>query len=91
MKEEKSHTHKHHEQSKSSNPNTKLWIMAIALALLIAISGVQAVQLVGLKNKLNEDLKEIAGSSTSKNVVSTGSSSSLNNNLNNLPSMVGGC
>jgi len=82
--------HKHHEHA-SKNKNTKLWIMAVALGLLIVISGVQAFELVSLKNKLNEDLTGLVEGS-SKQTISTGSSSgSLNDNLDSLPSMVGGC
>tara|TARA_Y100000294_G_scaffold170627_1_gene183137 strand:- start:155 stop:481 length:327 start_codon:yes stop_codon:yes gene_type:complete len=91
--EHKPHEHKPHEHKTTgnSNPNMKLLIMAIALALLIVISGVQAAQLVGLKNKLNVDLKEIAASGSKSTVSTGGSSNTLNNNLDNLPSMVGGC
>lgn len=79
--------HKHHEKSHSSS--TKLWIMAIALGLLIVISAVQAVGLVSLKNKLNSEMGTFTAGS-SKSTVSTGSES-LSKNLENLPSMVGGC
>jgi len=79
--------HAHHEEHKSSNPNMKLWIMAVAIGLLIVISGVQAIELVSLKNKLSE-VEELGVSSKS---ASTGSSDDLSNNLKNLPSMVGGC
>ncbi|HJO01557.1 MAG: hypothetical protein QF655_03935 [Candidatus Woesearchaeota archaeon] len=78
--------HKHHEKSRSSN--TKLWIMAVALGLLIVISAVQAVGLVSLKNRLDNEITTLA--STSKSTVSTGGES-LSKNLENLPSMVGGC
>ena len=79
--------HAHHEEHKSSNPNMKLWIMAIVLGLLVILSGVQAVELVSLKNKLG---KEITALGSSKSSVST-SSGSLTDNVKNLPSMVGGC
>ena len=86
------HRHKIHHRAdkKDENPNMKLLIMTIALALLIIISGVQAVQLVGLKTKLNANLEDMA-ISASKTKVSTGSSGSLSKNLENLPTMVGGC
>lgn len=80
-------THKHHEE-KSHKSNSKMWIMAIALGLLIVISAVQAVELVSLKNQLDNEITTLA--STSKSIVSTGSES-LSKNLENLPSMVGGC
>ena len=81
--------HKHYAEHKKSK-NTKFWIMAVALGLLMVISGVQAFELVSLKNKLNTDLSELVESS-SKKTISTKSGGSLSDNLNNLPSMVGGC
>ena len=80
--------HKHHEEHAHNKPNMKLWIMAVAIGLLIILSGVQAVELVSLKNKLD---KEITALGSSKSTVSTGSSGSLSDNIKNLPSMVGGC
>jgi len=90
---EKSHetkkTHGHNHHGKKDKSSMKMLIMAVALVLLIAISGVQAIQLTSLKEKMNEDLSELAAT---KKTVSTGhSSGSLSDNLNNLPSMVGGC
>ena len=79
--------HTHHIAVKSGNTNIKLLIMAIALGLLIIISGVQAVELVSLKNKLNTELTTLAANS--KSTVPT--SGTLKDNLKNLPSMVGGC
>lgn len=61
--------------------------MAIVLGLLIVISGVQAIQLVSLRNQLDNEITTL---STSKSTVSTGSDT-LSKNLQNLPSMVGGC
>ena len=69
--------------------NTKLWIMAIALGLLIIISGVQAIELVSLKNKINTEIGDIKISSSSTSTSS--SSGSLQQNIQNLPTMVGGC
>ena len=79
--------HAQHEEHAHHKPGMKLWIMAIALGLLIILSGVQAVELVSLKNKLD---KEITALGSSKSSVST-SSGSLADNVKNLPSMVGGC
>ncbi len=79
--------HKHHEGHTHHKPTVKLWIMAAAIGLLIILSGIQAVELVSLKNKLD---KEITALGSSKSAVSTGSSG-LKDNLKNLPSMVGGC
>ncbi len=78
--------HKHHVEHTHNKPNIKLWIMAAAIGLLIILSGVQAVELVSLKNKLDN---EITALGSSKSAASAGNS--LNENLNNLPSMVGGC
>jgi hypothetical protein len=75
---------------KSQRKNTKTWILVIALGLLIVISGVQAIELVNLKNKLNKEITALAP--RSRGTISTGSSSTkLSENLRNLPSMVGGC
>lgn len=85
------HHHKvtHHPKAK---PNTKLWVMAIALGLLIVVAGVQAIELVGLKNKLNSEVSTLAVSGKSAPTISTGKSSgTLSKNLQNLPTMVGGC
>lgn len=69
--------------------NTKLWIMAVVLGLLIVVSVVQAVELVSLKNTINTKLTGLAVAEPS---ISAGSSSTnLQKNLQNLPSMVGGC
>jgi|TARA_B100001971_G_C18204352_1_gene546614 ABC-type nickel/cobalt efflux system permease component RcnA len=93
-KKHEHHTeHKHHEHEHTSkNKNTKLWIMAVALGLLIVISGVQAFELVSLKNKLSDEGLTGLVEGSSKQTISTGSSSgTLNDNLDSLPSMVGGC
>ena len=79
--------HAHHEEHEHHKPNMKLWIMAIILGLLIVLSGVQAIELVSLKNKLNNEITTLA--KTSKSTVSTGGG--LSDNIKNLPSMVGGC
>ena len=81
------HEHEHHEGHPHNKPGMKLWIMAIVLGLLIILSGIQSVELVSLKNKLD---KEITVLGSSKSAASAGSSG-LKDNLKNLPSMVGGC
>ena len=63
--------------------------MAVALGLLIIISGVQAVELVSLKNKINTDIGDIKVSSSS--TPASSSSGNLQQNIQNLPTMVGGC
>jgi flagellar basal body-associated protein FliL len=77
------------EHKTKEKPDKKLWIMVIALGLLIVVAGVQAIELVGLKNKVNT---ELTGLSIAKPTSSSSSgSSTLQKNLQNLPSMVGGC
>ena len=78
-------THKpvHHTKSSGSN---KFMIMAILLGLLIIVSGVQAVELSSIKTKI-ADGSFASGSSGS----SSNSGSTLKNNLDSLPTMVGGC
>lgn len=82
------HEQGHHEGHLHNKPGMKLWIMAAVLGLLIILSGIQAVELVSLKSKLD---KEITALGSSKSAASAGSSSGLKDNLKNLPSMVGGC
>ena len=73
-------------------PRAKLWVMAIVLGLLIIVTGIQSMELVGLKDKLNNEVSTLTVSGGSAPTVSTGQSSgSLANNLQNLPTMVGGC
>ncbi len=79
--------HAHHEEHARHKPTMKLWIMAAAIALLIILSGIQAVELVSLKSKLDKGALSLG---SGKSAVSTGSDD-LNDNLKNLPSMVGGC
>ncbi|MDP3766134.1 MAG: hypothetical protein Q8R04_06495 [Nanoarchaeota archaeon] len=87
-KHHEGHEHNaHHEGHIHHKPTIKLWVMAAAIGLLIILSGIQAVELVSLKSKLD---KEITSLGSSKSAVSTGSSG-LKDNLKNLPSMVGGC
>jgi hypothetical protein len=71
----------------AAEKNSRLWIMAIALALLIIIAGVQAVEMVSLKNKLANDIVSLGAASR----PSVSSGGGLAKNLETLPSMVGGC
>jgi len=62
-------------------------VIAIVLGALVLIAGIQAFQLFTLKTKL-------AGgqiSTTTAPAAGGGSSPQLPSNLENLPSMVGGC
>lgn len=68
--------------------------MAIILVVLVLISFVQAFQLNSLKNKLADSSVSIDAKSGSTAVASGGSSggsASLPSNIQNLPTMVGGC
>ena len=88
--EHREHEHKevHHTEVHHTAPtgatNATLWVMAIALGLLIIVAGIQAVEMVSLKNKLTNDISALGASKPS---VSGG----LSKNLESLPSMVGGC
>ena len=104
--EHKEHEHKeighkthppHHTRSshkKELPKNTKFVVMAVLLGLLIVVAGVQAIELVGLKDKLGSEMTTLLASS-GKVVAATGgggsASPSLKKNLQNLPTMVGGC
>jgi hypothetical protein len=67
----------------------KFLVMAVLLGLLIVVSAVQAVELVNLKNKVDTELSSLP---VSKPAASAGSpSDTLQNSIQNLPSMVGGC
>ena len=63
-------------------------VIAIVLGALVLIAGVQAFQLFTLKNTLAEG--QFSTSAPTQSGASAGSSS-LPSNLQNLPSMVGGC
>jgi len=72
-------------------------LISIALGLLIILSGVEALQLSGLKAKLSDAPFTVSKTSTQKVSVSSGSAPShgggntVASGLDNLPSMVGGC
>lgn len=57
-------------------------IIAVVLGVLLLVAAVQAVELFGLKNKI---------ASGGMTATSTGGNAQLPGNLQNLPSMVGGC
>ncbi len=63
-------------------------IIAIVLGILVLVSIVQAIQLNELKTKLSEGSLTLskAGSATS-----TSSGAGVPSNIQDLPSMVGGC
>lgn len=72
--------------------NKNLIIVGI-LVLLVIVTVVQAVQLISIKNNI-DDLGTntiVKTSSTGTKSSSTSSSSKVPTNLQNLPGMVGGC
>lgn len=69
------------------NASIKLWIMAIALGLLVIIGAVQAVELVSLKSKLDSGVATVKAGVP----IAGAAAGSLQKNLQNLPTMVGGC
>lgn len=72
------------------NVNKKIVVMVVAVLLLLVFSAVQAIELTNLKNMLNNELTTL--SVAGKTEISTSSSSTgLQQNIQNLPSMVGGC
>ncbi len=76
---------KHEKKRKDSNVKTKVTV--IILGILIVISAVQAVELVEIKNTVEELSVKVSQYSSS-----TGKSSDiLKKNIENLPGMVGGC
>lgn len=64
-------------------------IMAVVLGLLVLIAVVQAFQLNTLKTKLSTGDLSIGAKSSGVAPLSSGGG--LPNNIQNLPSMVGGC
>ena len=77
-------------EKKLTEVNHKAVVVTIVLALLILFSAVQAVELVSLKEKINTELSSI--NLTASSVTSnTSKATDLQNNIQNLPSMVGGC
>ena len=69
----------------------KMTLMTIVLVTLVLVSGIQAVQLTGLKSKLVNN--ELSTKSVSHSVGSSGGSGevAVPDSLQNLPQMVGGC
>ena len=63
-------------------------VIAIVLGALVLIAGAQAFQLFTLKNKIAEGS---VGVSAQTQVGASASSPQLPSNLQNLPSMGGGC
>ena len=60
-------------------------IIAVVLGILLVLSVVQAFQVNAIKEKIESGGVKIAGA------ASSGGGASVPSNLQNLPSMVGGC
>ena len=61
-------------------------IIVIVLVVLVLLTAVQAIQLSSLKTSISTGKINVAGAAPS-----TSSGNSVPSNINNLPSMVGGC
>lgn len=66
-------------------------VIAIVLGVLVVIAGWQAYQLSGLKSRILANGPVSGAGVGSAPSTSSGSSPQLPSNLQNLPSMVGGC
>lgn len=65
-------------------------ILAIVLGALVVIAALQAFQLFGLKNKISSgNVQTVSGANAP--AAGQGSGGAVPSNLQNLPSMVGGC
>lgn len=76
-------------ERKKEKTNTKLVVIAVALGLLVVVAGIQSIQLVSLKSKVNAELTGIVVKPSAPS--SSSSSDTLQRNIKNLPQMVGGC
>jgi len=68
---------------------SKNTLVIVVLVVLIVIAGVQAYELISLKNDLNENGVKYSSSSVSSK--SSTNNNALPSNVQNLPQMVGGC
>ena len=68
-------------------------LMTIILGVLVLVAAVQAFQLSGLGDKIEEGSVSSSSSVTAKATTSTAkqSSAKIPSSLDNLPNMVGGC
>ena len=67
---------------------SKNTLVIVVLVVLIVIAGLQAYELISLKNDLNENGVKYSSSSVSSK---SSNSQALPSNVQNLPQMVGGC
>ena len=70
---------------KINKAQLKALVMVVAVALLIIISGVQAVEIAGLKSKIKSGELSFSGQSSGN------AAADLQKSLQSLPQMVGGC
>ncbi len=100
--EHKEHEHKeikHHEflpkhiQAEHAGMDKKIIVMMVLVGVLVLVSAVQAVELMQLKGKLSDESLTFGKASQKTSIGSGGGTTggSLSKNLENLPSMVGGC
>lgn len=66
-------------------------IISLVLGVLVVIAVLQAVQLVGLKNKLSGGAVNTGSANVPVQAGGSGNGAQLPSNLQNLPQMVGGC
>ena len=80
-------------RSNVEHRDMKLVFMALVMGLLIIISGIQAMELTTLKNKMSElnNLVVTKKRASGTNADEQEQSNLLQKNLQNLPGMVGGC
>lgn len=98
-KHEQKHVTKHEtkqEHKPTSRRNTRVWVMAVLLGLLIVVSGIQAVELVSLKEKITTEMGTITktkplAANTAGSSSSSGDLQANLRSLENLETMVGGC
>lgn len=69
----------------------KNMLLTVLLVVLVAVAVVQAFQLSGLKEKVSGGNVNVAANSGTPVSSSSGQSDKLKQNLQNLPTMVGGC
>jgi len=66
-------------------------LLTVLLVLLLAVSAIQAVQLSAISNGISQGSYELKSSDGQAASGQSSSQTALPSNLQNLPSMVGGC
>ena len=67
-------------------------VLVIVLAVLVVVAVVQAVQLGGLQDKMESgSLSTSVKTASAPGASSSGGKAAVPSNINDLPSMVGGC